>query len=564
MHFSKFISVLFLFAILAGCSRVNDGMIRGRKAINSALDIVERTMDDNASYADSMVNLIDASSIHNKEQRARFALLYTAAEYKNYQLLTSDSLIMEAVRYYSISNNLQYRFLSYYYLGCAFVDMKMFPDASVALAQAEQLVNEIDNDYWKGLLYSQLGYVFNESCFFDRSEDYYSMAVSCFDRAGKTKHVNYALSDYAIAMMDNLNFKTADSIFMVACKLSIDLGDSLLFENSLYYRLKCMVHMEEPDSALNLIKKYSLRVDDQSSSLGYLSLMALYHNLMKNYEKSDLFLTKAWNCDLSKDDSIYMFYVSAEIEKSKGNMEESLESFRKYVLFQNKSIRTLLNHPATEAQESFFRTLAELEAIKARNRITVLIASIIISLLIISFIFLINLNRKRRVQEKIHDYLSTIDELRERDSENHDKIISLNSQVREMLRQQFTPSDYLYTRFYEQIDDNRKAEHLYRVVKQQIDQFTGPKSIGRIDDLLNSTFDGIMDKVLSSGLELKEKELLLLRFVLAGFSAKSIAAILDDTHANISQRKKRLLDKIQILSPEIMEEIRNILNIKTV
>ena len=137
MHFSKFISVLFLFAILAGCSRVNDGMIRGRKAINSALDTVERTMDDNALYADSLVNQIDASSIHNKEQRARFALLYTAAEYKNYQLLTSDSLIMEAVRYYSISNNLQYRFLSYYYLGCAFVDMKMFPDASVALAQAE-------------------------------------------------------------------------------------------------------------------------------------------------------------------------------------------------------------------------------------------------------------------------------------------------------------------------------------------------------------------------------------------------------------------------------------------
>lgn len=562
MHFSKFISVLFLFAILAGCSRVNDGMIRGRKAINSALDTVERTMDDNALYADSLVNQIDASSIHNKEQRARFALLYTAAEYKNYQLLTSDSLIMEAVRYYSISNNLQYRFLSYYYLGCAFVDMKMFPDASVALAQAEQLVNEIDNDYWKGLLYSQLGYVFNESCFFDRSEEYYLMAISCFDQAGKTKHMNYALSDYAITMMGNLNFKKADSIFMVICKLSIALEDSLLFENSLYYRLKCMVYLEEPDSALKMINSYSLRVDEQLSSPGYLGLMALYHNLIKDHEKADLFLAKAWNCNLSKSDSINLFYVSAEIERSKGNMEESLEFFRKYILAQNKSIRNLLNHPVTEAQERFFRTLAELEAIKARNRITVLVASIIIFLLVIFCIFFINLNHKRKVQEKIHDYLSTIDELRERDSENHDKIKSLNSQVREMLRQQFTASDYLYTRYYEQIDDNRKAEHLYRVVKQQIDQFTGSKSIARIDDLLNKTFDGIMDKVLSSGLELKDKELMLIRFVLAGFSAKSIAAILDDTHANISQRKKRLLDKIQYLSPETMKELYNILNIK--
>ena len=131
-----------------------------------------------------------------------------------------------------------------------------------------------------------------------------------------------------------------------------------------------------------------------------------------------------------------------------------------------------------------------------------------------------------------------------------------------MLRQQFNPSDYLYTRYYEQLDDNKKAERLYRVVKNQMEGFTNRKNIDRIDELLNETFDGIMNKVLSSGIDIKEKDLLLLRFVLAGFSSKSIAALLGETHLNVNQRKKRLLDKIQIKDPKLMSELSNALNNK--
>lgn len=569
MHFYKKFSstivrnnlLLLLFALFVGCSHVDDDMIRGRRAINATLDTVEREMDDNPVYADSLVNLIDSRSIRNKEQRARYALLYTAAEYKNYQPLTSDSLIMEAVRHYSISSNLDYRFLSYYYLGCAYLDMEQMPDASVAFAQAEQLVNEIDNDYWKGLLYSRLGFYFYESCFFNRSEEYYLMSISCFDRAGKIKHKIYAMSEYANSKMGNLNFKEADSILNLTGEMALAMGDSSLYKSNIYNRLYCMANLNEADSATYLVNKYSLGFEEQLP-IGHLRLMTLYYSLIGDSDKTEYCLSKAWNSDLSNSDSIYLYYISAVYAERQGKMEESLDLFRKYNNMEKESLRKLLNHPVTEAQESFFRTLAELETIKARNRATILVASIIISLLVCSFILIISINRRRKAQEEIRDYISTIDELAERELENRDKIFTLNSQVREMLRQQFYPSDYLYTRFYEQIDDNRKADHVYRVVKNQIDQFTGPKSIARIDELLNTTFDGIMERVLSSGLELKEKELLLLRFVLAGFSAKSIAAILGDTHINIMQRKKRLLDKIQFLSPEVMKELRNALNFR--
>lgn len=558
----SFVLLLFAMFVTVSCSHVNDGMIRGQKAVNAALDIVEREMDDNAPYADSLVNCIDSHAIRNKEQRARYALLYTAAEYKNFQLLTSDSLIMEAVRYYSINNNIDNRFLSYYYLGCAYVDMKQMSDASVALAQAETLIDKIDNDYWKGLLYSLLGYVFTQSCDFIEAEIYYGKAESYFNRSEKELHRIYALMHIGETKLNKLEFEVADSIIRIVEKQAVLMKDSSLYNKCIYNRMYCAIYLNEIDSAWVLYNSFISQHEDPYDSPGFMELMAMYYNSAKDFKKSDSYLDAAWKRTLSETDTIYLYYISAILAENKGEIAESLDLFRKYVSFQNKSMRALLNHPIAGAQRDYYRTLSELEAIKARNRITILVASILISLLIISYIFLVSLSRRRKMQEERRDFLSTIDDLTERELDNHDKIISLNCQIREMLRQQFTPSDYLYTRYYEQIDDSRKAEHLYRVVKNQIDQFTGPKSIARIDELLNKTFDGIMDKVLSSGLELKEKELLLLRFVLAGFSAKSIAAILDDSNVNITQRKKRLLDKIRVCAPDIMIELRNALNTK--
>ena len=574
-HYCKYIclyNVLFLMKnsvfvfvfvfVMASCSRVDDGMVRGGRAIDSIMDQAENTMDDDAAFADSLMRLIDPYSIKGANRKARYALLYTAAEYKNYQLLTSDSLIMEAVRYYSIRNNMDYRFLSYYYLGCAYIDMGQMMDASVALVQAEQMVDKIDNDYWKGLMYHRMGDIFTEYCNYIDAESYYTKAEFCFNRADKQLHRLYSLYEIGQSKYNKLEYKDADSIFQIVDTYALVLKDSTLCNNCFYNRLYCALNMNEIDSAIALYNSFESQNKKVEHFTGFLELMALYYNAIKDFEKSESYLESAWKRSLSKTDSIYLYYISAQLSKEKGDFEKSLEFYDKYTGIQNKELRDLLNKPIIGKQRDYYHAISELEAVRARNRVTILVFSALSFVLIVSFILLVNLNHRRKVQQEIRDYLSTIDDLTARESVNKSRISLLNGQVRDMLRQQFTHSDYLYTRYYEQIDDNKKAERLFRVVKTQIDQFTAPKSISRIDELLNKTFDGIMDKLSSSGLELKEKELMLLRFVLAGFSAKSIAAILDDTNVNITQRKKRLLDKIQNKAPNIMDELRNALNIK--
>ena len=78
--------------------------------------------------------------------------------------------------------------------------------------------------------------------------------------------------------------------------------------------------------------------------------------------------------------------------------------------------------------------------------------------------------------------------------------------------------------------------------------------------MLNYTFGDLMNKLSSPILELKQKEKLLLRLVLTDISAKSMAAILNDTNQNINQRKKRLLEKIGRKDPQLLVELIEALN----
>ena len=555
-------SILILAFFSISFTRPDDGQVRAPKAVNAILDSVECTMDDNPAYADSLIKRIDPNSIRNKRQKARYALLYTAAEYKNYQPFTSDSLIMEAVHYFSNRRNIEYRFLSYYNLGCVYMEMNQFKDASVAFVQAEWLVDRIDNDFWKGLLYARLGDICGESCDFIKKEEYYLKAENSFERADKEQHRLFALLKVGSSLVDRLKFNEADSIFKIVEQevVSIDYFD--LYKNCLLYRLKCNIYLNELDNVIDIVEKFNQIMDKPTYTLGYLGMMAYYYNLIEDYSKSESYLNEASNYTLTVTDSLYWFYFNYVINKDNNQIEDAFENLENLYKLQVKDIRSILNESVFGVQYDNYRAVAEIETVKARIKITILVASVIIFILIVISIAFYSRNRRRESENQIRDYISTINELTTQISIHKDKIGNLNGKVREMLRQQFNSSDYLYTRYYEQIDDNKKAERLYRVVKNQLDGFTNHKNICHIDELLDEAFDGIMGKIKSSGLVIKEKDLLLLRFALAGFSAKSIAALLDDTHQNINQRKKRMLDKIQTQAPKLMEELRITLDYK--
>ena len=547
-------SSVFLFVFLSfitGCSRVNDGKIRGNKAVDAAMNMAEFIMDNDAYTADSLMNLIDPSAIRGKERQARYALLYTAAEYKNYQPLRSDSLIMIAVRHYSINNPVGYRFLSYYYLGCVYVELRKYTDAAAAFTQAEQLDDKIANDYWKGLLYSQMGKIFNDDCDFHRAEEYYRMAVSCFERANKPLHEFYALFDVGDCRFHQQDFVFADSIARIVEKKAIIYGDSTLYGNCLYNRLYCALYMKELDAATELLDDYLL-INKESDTFSHFELMALYYNAVKDYDQSEYYLEQARNSHLTESDSIYLYYVSSLLAENKGQTKEALMLFRHYTSLQNQNLRYVLSQPVLAAQKEQYQMLAENELLKSRHARLTLILCTLIFMLIIVIVLVTYHYKKKRFKEQLYDSLAVVDEL-------SGKIEELKNQVRVQFHERHDMSNRLYSMYFDsESQDKVTKQQLTVTINSLIKDYTAPDSVRKLDTLINESYDGIMDRLADQEVGLTDKELQLLRFSLAGLSSKSVSVIIKESTQNIYQIKSRLLKKVRRNSEELWMTLNTI------
>ena len=92
----KRIRLILLFAALllcTTCSRLYDGGENCPHDIKALMDSAEVVMNDNPQKALDYMESIDARSLRSKAKQARYALLYTEAQYKNYNPIPSDSLI---------------------------------------------------------------------------------------------------------------------------------------------------------------------------------------------------------------------------------------------------------------------------------------------------------------------------------------------------------------------------------------------------------------------------------------------------------------------------------------
>ena len=212
---------------LAACSRVSDGKELRSHVISELLDSAEAVMNDNPELALQYIDSIDSHSIIGRERQARYALLCSEVLYKNSIDVDTDSLIMIAVRYYSVGNHTEQLFRSFYCLGCIYNELGQLTDAAVALGQAELLADKINDGYRLGLLFNQLGNVFFNSFDFYRAEQYYRLAMDNYAKAGKDEHRMHALYDVGGCLMQQKQYEYAHSIFKEVQEWASIQGDNI-------------------------------------------------------------------------------------------------------------------------------------------------------------------------------------------------------------------------------------------------------------------------------------------------------------------------------------------------
>ena len=575
---SRALLLLTAGLILAGCSRINDGKEHRRNVIAELMDSAEVIMNDDPETAFRFMDSIDSHSISGKERTARYALLYSEAQYKKGIDAADDSLTMIAVRYYSINKNMLNRFRSYYMLGCTYNGLGQLIDAAVVLGQAEQLADKIDDGFRLGLLYTQLGNVFLHSFDFRRAEHYYRMAMEKYAENGRETHRIYALCDIGGCLIQLNEYDSAYVVMTEVQKWAEKNNDIRLVSSCLMNRLSCSLNLGNLNNADLEINQYIEMFGIPKKGAHNISKIAHYYILKNDYAKAKELINAAWTVS-NPSDSITLLYIESLLQEQTGNMGAAIDLYKQSIDLQNNNLRSLLDQPVLGAQNDYLKTLAEKEALKAKhNRAVVLFMSILI-VLIITIFFIANRIHKVNNEKEKQDYLLTIKELRLKEDTNNEIINQLNKKVNTLFSKQYAELDRIFDKMME-IEENQelasiirknkinnkekdnnieKADILYSHIKKQLEEFGLKKNQKKIDSIIDATLNNLMTRIKDSRFKMADEEIRIIRFSLIGFSVKTINKITGLTPKYIYQRRDRAIQRIGRIAPEIQQELYNIL-----
>ncbi|MBR5892971.1 MAG: tetratricopeptide repeat protein [Bacteroidaceae bacterium] len=550
-----YISIIILALCLVACNRHSKHW--------ETLMQVETFIVQRPDSALAVLEHINISELKGKEERARYALLYTQAKDKNYIDETDLSLICEAQKYYKESDNVRYRFLSLYYYGRVLCNNSDFHKAIIAYTEAEALLEKLGDENLSGLLYVQIGNIYRITHDYDKCLEAYKSAYNHYSKAKLDSHMAYSLLDIGIAYWNLTDTAIAEEYFTQSLMMAKALNDEYL-ERICYENLFVLYdEIDENEKCTNIAFELNEKFNSSLFSPVCLASMASYNAKIGDYESIDKYLIEAWNGTQNKSDSIALYFQSANIMKIIGNTDKALDYFEKGINLQNEELRYAMQQPIVSIQKDYFQNQAEYNSYRLKKNLQIYVTLSIIVFLILLIVFMYMRHRflkkdleiskymdlASELQVSIRDKEAKISEFSERISVSEQTHISqiheMSGHIAELFHKQYELLDKLSNTYYETHGCSKEKESIYEQVKSEINKFANDKkTMAQLERIVNTYKNNVMSHIREEIHSISERDIKLLCYIYAGFSAKSISIFVGETTGNILTRKYRLRNKI--------------------
>ena len=179
----KLITILIVTLAAISCGKIKDA--------HNTLNDIETFINERPDSALTILGSFDTSLLENKSIWAHHSLLHAQAKDKCYIDETDDSLMTLVVSYYEDKRDKEKLFKAYYYLGRIQYNAGDYAESMLSYTKAEQLIDKIDDNFIKGLLYAQLGMLNQMYYDYTSSMDAYESAQTFYNNAGEIVHQYY-------------------------------------------------------------------------------------------------------------------------------------------------------------------------------------------------------------------------------------------------------------------------------------------------------------------------------------------------------------------------------------
>ena len=590
---------LLLLLLLTGC---NDP-----KPVTDALTRAEALMNEYPDSAWAVLNTLSPDEMGQNRTRALYALLYTQAQDKTYRDETNDSLISVAVDYYRDTDDVRHKFLSYYYKGRVHFTTKDYLGATTCYMEAEQLADEVGDDYLAGLLYAELGRIYRLYYDYPKSLEAHQKAAECYERAGKIRHRNYMWYNQS-GIYRNINeYEQSERML----RLSLDAGkiaaDKSLIILCLGDLVMMYVEKKQMSVATELYQELVLLAGEDYGSAYFMGQIAKMHLSGKDYSRARQSLEKGWKRTKNRIDSVGLYFSSSELLSALGKEKIAYQELMKGVALQNDEAHQALQQPVLTAQRDYLSEKLEFEAyrIQVERLLRVLyILFFTILLSVVAFVLCRKLKKKKKVindleqkkeqaERRISSLLQQLDDEKEKADRTikslKDEITQIekgsneaikmealvqklendskrNSEIVTYLREELKSQEAEYRQYYDRLVETFrtsmvtmgeimldfeeiKAPNTFveNIIKQwKKNYFVGSKALKNLEKLVNEYHDDAMSHFRKEVHFRNQEDYQLVCYLFAGVSVKVIAWLTSKSENGVYQWRIRLRDKIKI------------------
>ncbi|MBR4923219.1 MAG: hypothetical protein IKY99_06335 [Bacteroidaceae bacterium] len=587
------LSILFLLLAFTACG--------DKKAVTDVLNRSEAVMKEHPDSALNLLRTLTFDDFRKEKNRARYALLHSQALDKNYIDVTNDSLISVAVEYYKDKDDVRSKFLSCYYMGRVHANGERYLQATSCLMESEQLVEEVGDDYLSGLLYSEMGRIYDIYYDYSKSLEAHQKAAECYEREGMIGHRNY-MWYYQSAVCRNMNdYDGCARLLQKTLTCAKEDDDEVLIKTCIGDLVMLYVELNRTAEAIVLYEQSTLMQGEFGTS-SFMGVLSRLYASEGSFVKANNFLQKGWERSKNRNDSISLYLSSAMLSDKMGDGKKAYQELLTGISMQNVNVRQSLEQPILTVQKDYLSDKLEFEAYKLRMEKHLRILYIMVFsllLIIVVWLFLRKLRKTKeearitidglhaemlRMEEESRQELDVLlKELEQKDrmaddtlgklrsalkhqEENHCRYVrqmeEMEKQYLETLSQKTTYVSELFKAWFGVMDrwmmiyrteETKGLAKLKRMGREisifEEKYFVGNRAYCQLEKLLDVYHDNVMLHFRNEVKLADETDYRRVCYFFAGFSPDTIAWLMDEKTENVYQRRLRLRKNISSSAP---------------
>ncbi len=530
---------------------------RDHSPVADKLKQAETCMNEYPDSALTILKSIVQTDLQSEEHHARYALLYSQALDKNYIDLTSDSLINIAVDFYKDRDDVRAKFFSYYYLGRIYTNANNLTQATLAYMEAEQLVDELDDDYAAGLLYEQIGLIYRSYYDFPKSLQAYQQAIEHYTKAIRPFHKIYNMFSASDIYRNTQKEDAAYQTLKTALAESRKLNDQSLVKSCINNLILVCIDLEQWEEATQWYQEYQKNNGRDYPTVTFYGYIARLHAKNRNFKDALMLLDETWKKTKSLQDSINLYHAESQVHQMNGSWEEAYRSMDKSVSHQNTIIRKSLQQPVLTTQMDFLRQELAFQHYKQRTEKVIWMLGIGLVVILAGIAIYGIRKRMRQRVLRIQAEKARLEEDLEVLQTTQEKTEALKNGLFESKMKELDKLVLVSLKEFKNEESRNRA--ILKLVQDTKDQIHGnKKNMANLEKWVNEYKDNVMQHLRSEIVLPDESYYELACCLLANFSVNTIALLMDETTNTIYKRRSRIRLLIQDSSAWHKEQFQQI------